>query len=308
MSGSVNRLSRGRPQATSGTLPGGACDPDDRADGVGPLTCPPVVHRTEQLFGCHFVADATIDEVADALLAEIASPPGGWRAVVTPNVDHLVRYDRDPAEADVVRAATTVLPDGMPIVWASRRLGRPLRARLAGSDLFAALWPRLVAAGVATVVVAPSDEVADRLGAEHPQLQAVVPPFFDADDDAQATAVVDSVVDTADAAGAGVVVVALSVAKTHLLAARLHERWADLPAPPIVMLLGAAPEMYLGMQRRAPEWMQRAGLEWLHRLAGDPRRLAKRYLVDDARFLPMVVRERRRLRSGSSRPAEPPSR
>jgi N-acetylglucosaminyldiphosphoundecaprenol N-acetyl-beta-D-mannosaminyltransferase len=89
------------------------------------------------------------------------------------------------------------------------------------------------------------------------------------------------------------VIVALSVAKTHLVAARLRERWADEATPPLVMLLGAAPEMHLGLQRRAPEWVQRAGLEWLHRLAGDPRRLAKRYLVDDVRFVSIVRRERR---------------
>ena len=58
-----------------------------------------------------------------------------------------------------------------------------------------------------------------------------------------------------------------------------------------MLLLGQSPEFAVGMVRRAPEWMQHSGLEWTWRLANDPRRLAKRYLVDDAAFLTILLRE-----------------
>jgi N-acetylglucosaminyldiphosphoundecaprenol N-acetyl-beta-D-mannosaminyltransferase len=252
--------------------------------------------RTEHLFGLDFVADATIDDLVDVLIREAeddgaAAGRRGWRSVVTPNVDHLVRYRRDPAEEAVARDAMLVLPDGMPIVWASRLVKRPLAARLTGSDLFSALWPRLAVLGIPAVVLAPSDEVARRLEAEHPGARCVVPPIFDAADPAQVDAVVDAAAAAVVEVDARLVFVAVSVAKTHVLAARMHARWAGTTGPgpwPVVLLVGAAPEFHLGIVERAPGWAQRRGLEWLYRLAREPRRLARRYLVDDVLFLRLV--------------------
>jgi N-acetylglucosaminyldiphosphoundecaprenol N-acetyl-beta-D-mannosaminyltransferase len=253
--------------------------------------------RTEHLFGLDFVADASIDDVVSVLIREAqddGSTAGvrGWRTVVTPNVDHLVRYRRDPAEEAVAREAMLVLPDGMPIVWASRLLKRPLASRLPGSDLFPALWPRLAELGIPAVVVAPSEEVARRLEAEHPRARCVVPPFFAADDPAQVDAVVDAAAEAVEAVGARLVFVAISVSKTHVVAARMQARWsapAGGPGPwPVVLLVGAAPEFHLGIVERAPGWAQRWGLEWLYRLAKEPRRMARRYLVDDVLFVRLV--------------------
>ena len=67
-----------------------------------------------------------------------------------------------------------------------------------------------------------------------------------------------------------------------------------------MLLLGASPDFTLGLTRRAPEWMQRYGLEWIYRLGLEPRRLAKRYLVDDVAFLPLVWREWRASRRSPS--------
>lgn len=252
---------------------------------------------TQRLFGLPFVSDGSIDDVAEALLG---APTGsGWRCVVTPNVDHVVRYARVELEAQVARDATVVLPDGMPIVWSSRLLGRPLRSRLAGSDLFSALWPRLGAAGTPTVVVASSDEVLAGLRAEHPTVRGIVPPFFATDDAAAVEAVVDDVVAACDEVSASFLFVLVSMPKHHLLAHHLRRRWADRPGPvPVVLLLGASGEFHLGLIARAPAWMQRFGLEWLHRLLGDPRRMARRYLVEDPRFVGLLWQEWRAGRRG----------
>lgn len=257
--------------------------------------------RTRHLFGCDFVSDATIDDVADAVRAGADERDRGWRCVVTPNVDHLVHYDKAPDDAALAADAWVALPDGMPIVWASRLLHRRLGARLAGSDLFSALWPRLAADAVPTVVVASSEEVADGLAAQHPAVRTVVPPMFDAADPVEVAGVVDAVAAAADDSDARVVIVGVTMVKHHLIARRLRERWADEPSPPIVMLLGASADLHLGFEERAPGWMQRSGLEWLHRLLRDPRRMARRYLVDDPWFAVMLVRELRGDRSSAAR-------
>lgn len=259
--------------------------------------------KTRRLFGLDFVDAQTVDEIGDVLLED--ADPDRWRCVVTPNVDHLVRYARHEGEADVARSAMVVLPDGMPIVWASRLLQRKLTARLAGSDLFAVLWPRLAEAAVPTVVVAPRREVADRLSVEHPRVRFVVPPVFDIDDSDVVLAVVDEIVDACSRSGARFLVIGLPMRKHHLIATRLRERWIDAYASaPTVLLLGASSEFYVGLARRAPVWMQRAGLEWLHRLAGDPRGMARRYLVDDVRFLALVWRQWRMTRAHTGAAAQ----
>lgn len=252
---------------------------------------------TRRLFELDFVAETTVDDVASALVAESGASREHWRCVVTPNVDHLVRYDRIPAEAEVARTASLVLPDGMPIVWASRLFRRPLSRRLTGADLFVALWRLLADGAIPTVAVASNDTVAARMEAEHAAIRTIVPPMFDVEDDAAAEEVIDRVVAAVDEVGARFVVVGVSMPKHHLIARRLRERWApEFAERPCVLLLGASPDFAFGLTPRAPQWMQRSGLEWLHRLARDPRRMAKRYLVDDVRFVRLVVREWRRTR------------
>ena len=250
---------------------------------------------TQHLFGLDFVADATIDDVVGALIDAGDDRRPAWRCVVTPNVDHLVRYARHPAERETAEHSWMVLPDGMPIVWASKLLRRPLRERLTGADLFAALWPRLRDAGTPTVVVASSDVVADRLRTEH--LAAIVPPMFDVDDEPAVSTLLDQVDRTVQEVGARFLVVGVSMPKHHLIARRLEERWRGREGPtPIVLLLGASPDFALGLTARAPRWMRRSGLEWLHRLLVDPRRMAKRYLVDDPYFAVLLWREWRAAR------------
>lgn len=257
-----------------------------------------MVFTTRRLFGCDFVSEATLDDVAAWVLDSAARPDTSWQCVVTPNVDHVVRYDRNPAERAVADHATVVLPDGMPVVWASKLLRRPLRARLAGSDLFAMLWPELGARRTPVVALVSDDITAEGLRAVHPGARTVVPGRVDTADDAAVDALVAALSDACDEVGAELLFVGLSMDKHHLIADRLRRRWLSSPPAsgrwPLVLLVGASAELYLGHSRRAPRWLQRIGLEWLHRLLQDPRRLARRYLVEDMAFVRMVWRESRR--------------
>jgi N-acetylglucosaminyldiphosphoundecaprenol N-acetyl-beta-D-mannosaminyltransferase len=248
--------------------------------------------RVQSLFGLRFVDDPSIDAVAATVLAERPADVTGWRVVVTPNVDHLIRYDKNPVDRLVAEQASLVLPDGSPVVWASRLVGRRLRARLTGADLFAAIWPQLVAQQRAVVAVAANETVAGALRADHPRVHCIVPPMFDAGDAETIRSLAEQIHAAVTATGAEVVLIGVAMPKHHRVCAALTALDAP-PATPWVLLLGAAAEFHVGIQRRAPQWMQRYGLEWLYRLLRDPRKMARRYLIDDPAFVLLVWRELR---------------
>ncbi|MEM9561220.1 MAG: WecB/TagA/CpsF family glycosyltransferase [Actinomycetota bacterium] len=242
----------------------------------------------------------TLDPVVDAILGPQQDATDLLPVVVTPNVDIVVHLDRnqDRAEGEVFRQARYCLPDGQPIVWMSRLLGRPLKARLAGSDLFARLWPLVVEDHVATVVVASSEEIATTLAAELPAAGFVVPPMFDADDQATIDRIAAEVLEACREVRPQLVLVGIGNPKDARIIAAVLERWDDTSYPmPVIMGLGASFALYLSLVKRAPDWMQQRGLEWFHRFLQEPRRLFHRYFVRDLAFLPITVGEWRRVRS-----------
>jgi N-acetylglucosaminyldiphosphoundecaprenol N-acetyl-beta-D-mannosaminyltransferase len=253
----------------------------------------------ERLFGLDFVARSNERAMVDELLTRACRPRDDWAVVVTPNVDHVVRYASHPEERAVAEAADLVLPDGAPIVWVSSLAGVPLGSRVTGSGLFCELWPRLADDRVPVVAVVADHEVGRRLERENPATSVIVPPMFDVDDDAAVGRIVDEIVERTAATRTAFVVLGVSMPKHHRLARELCAR--RLPEGceyPAVLLLGASAEFYTGMRRRAPVMLRRLGLEWLHRLATEPRRMARRYLIDDAKFVPIAAREVRH-RKGS---------
>jgi exopolysaccharide biosynthesis WecB/TagA/CpsF family protein len=249
------------------------------------------------LFGLDFIADTSVEEVADLLERDGQVQTADWRVVVTPNVDHLVHYRKAASQRQLAQSAYLVLPDGAPIVLASRLLGARIDRRIAGSDLFATWWRRMVTAQRPVVIVASNESLAEQLMSEHPGCRCIVPPMFDAGDHVSGTAVVNEVLAELRSQPADAVVIGLSMTKHHFVASGLTASTAPLTGAPLLLLLGASAELYTGQQRRAPRWMQRTGTEWLYRLVQDPRRMAKRYLVDDLAFLPMVWREWRTRRT-----------
>jgi N-acetylglucosaminyldiphosphoundecaprenol N-acetyl-beta-D-mannosaminyltransferase len=204
--------------------------------------------------------------------------------ILTPNVD-IVRQARvDPEVRAFLDDATLVVADGMPLVWASRLAKNPLPERVTGSNL---IWS--LSSGLATdarsvfVLGGDSPEIAeraaDRLTTRFPGLEIaghLSPPFgFDQDPDA-----VDAAVRTVVEAAPDLVFVGLGFPRQERLIDRLR---ADLPDS-WFLGCGMAVNFVAGLQHRAPVWMQRAGLEWAHRLKTEPRRLARRYLRHDAPY------------------------
>ena len=244
------------------------------------------------------VDNVSFVEAAARIIKMCRSPEPVY--VVTPNVDHIMRARRDPSFRRIYRDAELSLADGMPVVWASHLLGRPLKAKVSGSDLFVDLCRRAAKEGVRVFLLGGAPGVADRaaevLTARHPELKVVgtMSPRMAAagssPDDAAISAAVSS-------SRPHLMFVALGSPKQELWMAA-HYRELGVP---VTIGVGAAFDFVAGVQRRAPVWMQQNGLEWFWRLAREPRRMWKRYLVHDAPFAWHVAGEWLRVRR-SQRP------
>lgn len=222
----------------------------------------------------------TEDDVLRRVLGDLAVGRGGL--ILTPNVD-ILRQLRRPENAELPERARIVVADGAPIVWASRVAGDQLPERVTGSSLIWTLSGAAAGAGRRVMLLGGADGVAERaaqrLEDEHPDLLRVhwhFPPFgFDADEAGFA-----EVVEVIKTAEPDIVFVGLGFPRQERLSLRLQELF---PSTWFVGC-GGSITMLAGDVARAPRWMQANGVEWLHRLVSEPRRLARRYLVDDVPY------------------------
>ncbi len=215
--------------------------------------------------------------------------------VVTPNVDHVVRLDADPGFRQLYVQADYIFADGMPLVWASRMTDLPLPERVTGSDLFVELARMAAAQKLPVFVIGgmPGQEamLTAAFARRYPGLPVeLYCPSMQFD---PAGAEGREALRRVNAAKPGIVFVCLGMPK--------QERWAfahrDEMQAGVVMCVGAAMEFALGFKSRAPLWMQKSGLEWCWRLASEPRRLWRRYIVQGSKFAGLLCREWRRQRT-----------
>jgi N-acetylglucosaminyldiphosphoundecaprenol N-acetyl-beta-D-mannosaminyltransferase len=206
---------------------------------------------------------------------------GGW--IATPNVDHLRAATVDPGLAELIRGADLSVADGAPVVWAGRLAGRPVPERVAGADLLWSLCAAAAEDGKSIYLLGGDTGVPDRaaevLRATYPGLRVAgtcSPPFgFDKDDEE-----LGRCREALLAARPDVVFVGLGFPKQELLIQRFAE---TLPAA-WWLGCGAAIPFAAGDLARAPRWMRRTGLEWFFRLVSEPRRLFRRYVLNDLPF------------------------
>jgi len=201
------------------------------------------------------------------------------------NAAKLVRLQRDSQLREVIAGCELVTADGQAVVWAGRVLGRPLPERVAGIDLMDALARRASDRGYRVYVLGARPEVLERalstLRDRYPGIEVSGRHgYFSREEEAE---VVDSIAQAAP----DILFVALETPAKELFLARHRDRLRI----PFAMGVGGAVDILGGVRKRAPRWLQRLGLEWAFRLAQDPRRLARRYLVGNTHFTWLVARE-----------------
>jgi N-acetylglucosaminyldiphosphoundecaprenol N-acetyl-beta-D-mannosaminyltransferase len=264
----------------------------------------PAGYERISLLGVEIDAVTEADAIA-FVLSGLADGRGGF--VVTPNLDQLRQLVRRPDLAELYRRADLVVADGMPLVWASRLQGTPLHERVAGSDLVWSLTAEAALRGRSVFLLggAPgAGEAAEaRLRSLYPGARfagRVSPPLGFERDEGE----IDRIRLALREARPDVVYVALGFPKQERLIAYLREEF------PSTWFLGVGYSLSFvgGQTARAPDWMIRLGLEWVHRLAQDPRRLASRYLVHGLPFatrLFAAALATRLRRGGGRRPPAP---
>jgi len=199
------------------------------------------------------------------------------------NAAKAVLLEKDQRLRDVISTCALVSADGVPIVWASRVLGRPLPGRVNGTDMFIRLLARSEARGYGVYFLGATADVVNlvvkRARQDHPGLRiSGWHHGYLSEDDTK------TVVAEARAAEPAILFVGMPTPRKELW---LFENLEDLGIP-FCMGVGGSFDVYAGTVRRAPEWMQRHGLEWFFRLVQEPRRMWKRYLVGNTAFVLLV--------------------
>ena len=229
---------------------------------------------------------ATMHEAVEALLGRRVETP---ELAVTLNVDHMVLLEHDAKFADAYAEATFRFADGAPIVLLSRLLGDPLPERVTGIDLTYHLLEACEGAGRSVAFFGGTQRALDQAVAavttRHPRLNIVgawCPTVASGVADLDERIALDAL----RSSGAEFVFLFLGAPK--------QEKWfldrrAHLPAA-VFLGVGGAVDMIGGSVRRAPRWMHRAGLEWVWRFVQEPRRLFRRYVIQDSAFVVIAAR------------------
>jgi N-acetylglucosaminyldiphosphoundecaprenol N-acetyl-beta-D-mannosaminyltransferase len=272
------------PVGASGTLPSADRSPVRRA-------------RDQVRIGRIWIDALTFDQAVDDVEYLVDAGEGG--IIFTPNVDHVVQVEHNAAFREGYDEVSLSVVDGQPLLWAARLLGSPLPEKISGSDLMMPLARRAAARKWRVYLLGGGPGVADLAAKE-------LHKHFDIDIVGTAAPFVTS---QGEPVEGPVVIERIVRAKPHLLFAAfgapkqelfLHRARRALGAT-VGIGVGAGFDFLAGRVKRAPRWISQSGMEWLYRLAQEPRRLAKRYLVDDPEFAVILARTLREPRDARTR-------
>lgn len=242
--------------------------------------------------------DITIDQLT---MKETVEKIGQWisldeyqnRYVVTPNVDHIVNLDSNQKFKEAYLGASLIVADGKPVVLASRLLGKPLPEVVPGSDLVPAIFDyfqhqvnqslRIYLLGAMPGV---AEKAANNIHQQWPNVKVVglySPDFGFEKDEKMSLNICQKVAESR----ADLVVFGVGAPKQELWS----KQYAHQLNTKVILCVGATIDFLAGEKPRAPVWVRKIGMEWMHRLLSEPKRLAKRYFIDALIFPLLVLKE-----------------
>ncbi len=248
------------------------------------------------IFGFDFVSDQNYQKVLDQLKQRTNLNPDQLPVMITPNVDQVVKYQR-AANLELYaffKRAKYIFPDGQPLVAVSRlkKKNKRLLKRLTGSDFFPLIWDQIKTENEKAAFIVSEEKVGKDLQAEHARSSFYIPPFYHTEVEKEAKMVLQKCLEHLEQHQPQHLFIGLGFPKQEQLCmAILQALRSKGKTVPFMYLLGASMEFYTGNRARAPKIYRILGVEFLHRLFSDPKRMARRYLVDDLAFLPMALRE-----------------
>lgn len=211
--------------------------------------------------------------------------------VVTPNVDHIVRLEKDEELQKVYKNASLVLIDGKPLIWISKWYKTPIKEKISGSDLFPRVCQLAANKNYTIYLLGAAEGVADtaarNLMKKYPGLNIVgtySPPFGFEKNEQEMNKIKTQIQDVHP----DILIVGLGCPKQEKF---MYYHCKELGVP-ISFGLGASIDFEAGNIKRAPKWMSNHGLEWLYRFSKEPKRLFKRYFVDDIKIIQVARKYR----------------
>lgn len=232
--------------------------------------------------------NVTMDEAIRIIEEKIED--GGFHQVATANVDFLMHAIHDEELRNILCSCSLVVPDGMPILWSARLMGSPLKERVCGIDLVPRLAELSARRGYSIYLLGASEKSSQRaaevLQERYPGLRIAgrySPPLRPLEQMNH-----DEILRRIERAQPDILLVAFGNPK--------QEKWLSMHRDrlrvPVSIGIGGSLDMIAGQMARAPHWMQKSGMEWFFRAAQEPRRLARRYLIDAltlGRYLPQQM-------------------
>lgn len=236
------------------------------------------------------INNVTIDEAIEAIDELIRNKNNSY--VITPNVDHVVKVEYDSEFKEIYDNADLILTDGMPLVWISNILKTPIKERVSGSDIFPLTCKLASEKGYKVFLLGAKEGVAlmaaEKLKDKYTNLNicGTYSPSFGFEENCNE---VENIIKIVNEAKPDILAVGLGAPKQE----KFIYKYKDKLNVPVSLAIGASIDFEAGVMKRAPRWMRKAGLEWLYRLIQEPRRMAKRYLVDDIKIISLAWKYRR---------------
>lgn len=242
----------------------------------------------QKLLNTH-VNNVTIEEAVDAVEGLLKQKKNAY--VMPINVDVVMKIEEDPYLQQIAEEADMVLVDGTPLVWIGKYHGHPVKEKVSGSDLVPRLCQMCAQKGHSLFILGGKDGVADRAKArleqDYPGIRVVgtyAPPLHFEKNEAE----LEKTNAVISAAAPDLLVVCLGCPKQEKF---IYEN-RDKYTAGVSVCAGATVDFLAGNVKRAPKWMSDCGLEWFYRFTQEPKRLFKRYFVDDMKILRLIKKYR----------------
>jgi len=235
------------------------------------------------------IDNVTFDETIEKIESLIQNKQPSL--IVTPNADHIVRLHKDELFLEIYKAADLVLADGMSLIYASKLLKTPFKEKISGSDLFPLLCKVAAEKGYRLFFLGgrpgACSTAAEKMKEKYNDLiiAGTYSPPFGFENDINEMEKINEMIklDKPD-----ILFVGLGAPKQEKW---IYQNYNDIGVP-VSIGVGVTFEFYSGMVKRAPEWMQKHGLEWFWRLMKEPGRLWKRYLIEDTAFIWLIMKQK----------------
>lgn len=236
-----------------------------------------------------FVNNVTMDETIEQIEMLIQSRKKSY--IVAINTDVVIKIEQDPYLKKIADEADMVLVDGKPLIWISKWYKRPIKEKISGSDLVPTLMKVAADKGYTVFIIGGKEGVANKakqnLIREYPKIRIAgtyAPPFgFETDQEE-----LDKINAMITAARPDLLIACFGCPKQEKW---IYENYRNYDAV-VSICAGATVDFLAGTMPRAPRWMSEHGLEWFYRFTKEPKRLFKRYFVDDLKILKLIAKYR----------------